>query len=279
MDIYTLSRSFWDFSFSNPEKMKPIHSSIYFFAIEHCNRLWWKEKFWFPTTMAMDAIWISNYSSYKKWLEELVEWGFIKMVQVSKNQYSANVISLIQFVWSTDKALDKALIKHGTKQHIKQDESIASIDIQVYNSTNVPITNIQDISKDIWKQALVVFWKEWVNEVIQIIKESVEEMGWVYKASTRERQYANHIAEKHKDWWQFLEKRKDWKWNIDSIREIIYFSLNPNNSFVKQIINAEDFWNKWADVIMAMRREHIEKQKQHIEKTRHNPTGNPLLNF
>lgn len=137
----------------------------------------------------------------------------------------------------------------------------------------------EDISKDIWEQALVVFWKEWVNEVIQIIKESVEEMGWVYKASTRERQYANHIAEKHKDWWQFLEKRKDWKWNIDSIREIIYFSLNPNNSFVKQIINAEDFWNKWADVIMAMRREHIEKQKQHIEKTRHNPTGNPLLNF
>ena len=143
MDIYSLSRSFWDFSFSNPEKMKPIHSSIYFFAIEHCNRLWWKDKFWFPTTMVMDAIWISNYSSYKKWLEELVEWGFIKMIQVSKNQYSANVISLIQFVWSTDKALDKALIKHGTKQHIKQDESIASIDIQVYNSTNLQNTNIQ----------------------------------------------------------------------------------------------------------------------------------------
>lgn len=91
----------------------------------------------------MDAIWISNYSSYKKWLEELVEWGFIKMIQVSKNQYSANIISLIQFVWSTDKALDKALIKHGTKQHIKQVESIASIDIQVYKDTNLQNTNIQ----------------------------------------------------------------------------------------------------------------------------------------
>jgi len=48
---------------------------------------------------------------------------------------------------------------------------------------------------------------------------------------------------------------------------------------VKQIINAEDFWNKWADVIMAMRKEHIEKRKEHIEKTKYNPTGNPLLNF
>lgn len=136
-----------------------------------------------------------------------------------------------------------------------------------------------DISIDIWEQALVVFWKEWVNEVIKTIKESVEEMWWVYKSSTRERQYANHIAEKHKDWWQFLEKRKDWKSNLESVKEIIYFSLNPNNSYVKQIINAEDFWNKWADVIMAMRKEHIEKRKEHIEKTKYNPTGNPLLNF
>lgn len=140
MDIYSLSRNFWNFSFENPEKMKPIHSAIFFFAIEHSNRLWWKEKFWFPTTMVMDAIWVSNYSSYKKWLDELVDWGFIKMIQVSKNQYSANIISLIQFVWSTDKALDKALIKHGTKQHIKHQESIASIDIQVYKDTKIQET-------------------------------------------------------------------------------------------------------------------------------------------
>lgn len=138
---------------------------------------------------------------------------------------------------------------------------------------------IEDTTIVVWEQALVVFWKEWVNEVIKTIKESVEDMWWVYKSSTRERQYANHIAEKHKDWWQFLEKRKDWKSNLESVKEIIYFSLNPNNSYVKQIINAEDFWNKWADVIMAMRKEHIEKRKEHIEKTKYNPTGNPLLNF
>jgi hypothetical protein len=45
MDIFKLTRSYWDFSFSNPEKIKPIHTAIYFFAIEHCNRLAWKEKF------------------------------------------------------------------------------------------------------------------------------------------------------------------------------------------------------------------------------------------
>lgn len=176
-----------------------------------------------------------------------------------------------------DKRASETMRPHTTEYETMRPSTDIGIDSVIGIDIASDIT--ETVSKDTGEQALVVFWKEWVNEVIQIIKESVEEMGWVYKASTRERQYANHIAEKHKDWWQFLEKRKDWKWNIDSIREIIYFSLNPNNSFVKQIINAEDFWNKWADVIMAMRREHIEKQKQHIEKTRHNPTGNPLLNF
>ena len=112
-----------------------------------------------------------------------------------------------------------------------------------------------------WEQALVVYGKEWINEVIQTIKQSVEEMQWVYRASTKERFFANHIAERHKDWWQFLEKRKDGKGNLESIREIIYFSLDPNNSYVKQIINAEDFWNKWAEVVMAMRKKYISKQK------------------
>ena len=196
MDIYSLSRSFWDFSFENPEKMKPIHSSIFFFAIEHCNRLWWKDKFWFPTTMVMDAIWISNYSSYKKWLEELVEWGFIKMIQVSKNQYSANVISLIQFVWSTDKALDKALIKHGTKQHIKQDESIASIDIQVYKDTNVQNTSLQVIEPNEYQES------------IKYLKESV---NLVYTKDLQIPEFIQDEWEWHKFVWYWSEKWKTWK--------------------------------------------------------------------
>ena len=196
MDIYSLSRSFWDFSFENPEKMKPIHSSIFFFAIEHCNRLWWKDKFWFPTTMVMDAIWISNYSSYKKWLEELVEWGFIKMIQVSKNQYSANVISLIQFVWSTDKALDKALIKHGTKQHTKQDESIASIDIQVYKDTNVQNTSLQVIEPNEYQES------------IKYLKESV---NLVYTKDLQIPEFIQDEWEWHKFVWYWSEKWKTWK--------------------------------------------------------------------
>lgn len=137
MDIYKLSRSWFDFAFENPDMIAPIHTAIYFFAIEHCNRLGWKEKFGFPTSMAMDAIGVKNYKTYIKALNELVEWGFITMVEKSKNQYSANIVALVKNTKATTKALDKASLKHISKQLPKQAQSTDSINIPIYNNTNL----------------------------------------------------------------------------------------------------------------------------------------------
>jgi len=139
MDIYTLYRNFWDFSFDNPEKVKPNHIAIFSFAIEHCNRLGWKKKFGYPTTMAMDAIGIKSYGTYIKSLNELVEWGFIIMIEKSKNQYSANIIALSNNDKAHSKALDKAFVKHASKQDESTHQSIDSIDKQVYKDNNTPI--------------------------------------------------------------------------------------------------------------------------------------------
>lgn len=133
MNGYDLSRIWFDFCFANPEIISPNHSALYFFAIEHCNRLGWKDKFGFPTEMAKDAIGIKSYNTYIKTLNDLVEWGFIKMIQRSKNQYSANIIALSKNVKAPDKALDKAIIKHKGKQGESTGESIDSI--------NKPLTN------------------------------------------------------------------------------------------------------------------------------------------
>lgn len=126
MNGYELSRNWFDWCFENPEKISPNHSALYFFCIEHCNRLGWKEKFGLPTTMAKEAIGIRSYNTYIKTLNELVEFGFIKMIEKSKNQFSSNIIALSNFDKAVNKALDKALIKHKTKQR----ESIDSIDKQ-----------------------------------------------------------------------------------------------------------------------------------------------------
>ena len=144
MNIYDLSRNFFNFSFENPEKIKPNHIAIYFFAVEHCNRLGWKEKFGLPTTMVMEAIGIKSYTTYINSLNDLVSYGFIKMIEKSKNQYSSNIVALSNFDKAHDKALDKALIKHTSKHMVKQCESTVSIDKQIYNNTNTQINKSTD---------------------------------------------------------------------------------------------------------------------------------------
>lgn len=156
---YDLSRSWFDFCFKHPDKIKPNHSAVYFFAIEHCNRLGWKEKFGFPTTMVMEAIGIKSYNTYINTLNELVEWKFIKMIERSKNQYSANIIALSNNDKALDKALDKAFIKHATKQSESTSESIDSIDKQ---ETNKPLTKNQK-QKDI---ILEILKEDKYNEII-----------------------------------------------------------------------------------------------------------------
>lgn len=145
MDIFKLSRDFFDWSFENPEKITPTHSAIYFFAIEHCNRLWWKEKFWFPTSMAMEAIWIRKWETYNKAFRNLVEWWFIKEIEKSRNQYSSCIISIWSATPKNGKALDKALVKHGKKHSVKHSESTGVIDIQ---ETSKQETRVKDFSID-----------------------------------------------------------------------------------------------------------------------------------
>lgn len=177
MNGYDLSRSFWNFAFENPEKIKPTHISIYFFAIEHCNRLGWKEKFGFPTSMVLEGIGIKSYSVYKKAFDELVSFGFIEVVEYSKNQFSSNIIALKEYCKANykapTKALDKALIKHASKHlqstyqstyqsnHQSTLQSTVSIDKQLTKnkeqgtkeqekpSTGVMILSLKDFEKEI----------------------------------------------------------------------------------------------------------------------------------
>lgn len=136
MDYFKLTRAFWDYAFENPEKIKPNHCALYLFIVEHCNRLGWKKKFGLPTTMAKDAIGIRSYNTYIITLNDLVEFGLIELIEKSKNQYSSNIIAISNFDKALVKALDKATIKHVTKQSESTSESIYSIDKQ---DTNIQI--------------------------------------------------------------------------------------------------------------------------------------------
>ena len=116
MNSYELSRNWFDWCFENPEKISPNHSAMYFFIIEHCNRLGWKEKFGLPMEMTKDAIGIKNYRTFSNTFNDLVEWGFINLIQKSKNQYSSNVIAIVKNTKAKSKALDTAMQKQSQKQ-------------------------------------------------------------------------------------------------------------------------------------------------------------------
>ena len=143
MNSYELSRQWFDFAFENPHKINPHHTAIYFFAIERCNRLGWKKIFGLPTSMVLEAIGMKSYGSYKKYFDDLVILGFIKVHEYSKNQHSSNIIELTLNVKAGIKALDKALIKHATKQ----DESTSESTSESIDSINKQV-NKEQLNKE-----------------------------------------------------------------------------------------------------------------------------------
>jgi len=201
INSYKLSRDWFDFCFENPDIVRPIHSAIYFFAIEHCNRLGWKDKFGFPSQMAMEAIGVKNWRTYSSALNELVDFGFIKMIQISKNQYSSNIIAIVKNTKASTKALDKALSKHSTKHS----QSTVSIDKQEETINNEQLNNAWRKNFDIYKSELLDWFEniktdyEYLAEqekfnpgidVVLSIEKSIKvfwgtEAGWKNKKSSK----------------------------------------------------------------------------------------------
>lgn len=138
MNSYELSRAFWNWAFDNPEKISPNHAAIYFFAIEHCNRLGWKKKFGFPSQMTMDAIGIRKHTTYIRYFNDLVDFGFFKLIEKSKNQYSSNIICLTNALPKKGQAMDKAMLMHGVKHGEKQKEYKQTSNQEQLNNVTAP---------------------------------------------------------------------------------------------------------------------------------------------
>lgn len=94
MNTFELSRVFFDYCINNPDKIKTGNIALYYFIIDHCNRLGWPEKVGLPSYYAMSVLGIARYETYKSYLQTLVDCGFVNIVELSKNQYTSTVISL-----------------------------------------------------------------------------------------------------------------------------------------------------------------------------------------
>lgn len=112
--MFEYIKNFYRWAEENPEKVKPYHWAIYMVAVEKCNQLGWKEKFGLPTYHALEIAGISSRRTYYKGLYELVEFGFLRIIQKAKNQHQSVVISLVTSQSKNDISEDTAEQQHVT---------------------------------------------------------------------------------------------------------------------------------------------------------------------
>jgi len=111
MTGYDLSRSWFNFRFENPSKVRSVHTELYLYLVDQWNRLGQKTEIGLPTKFTMDCLGIGSYNTFKNTLSDLVRWGFVKVVKDSVNQHSAKIVALSKNDKASDKALDKATTK------------------------------------------------------------------------------------------------------------------------------------------------------------------------
>ncbi|MBK8736530.1 MAG: hypothetical protein IPL98_11795 [Saprospiraceae bacterium] len=136
----------------------------------------------------MDAIGIKKHETYIRYFNDLIEWGFLILIQKSTNQYSSNIISINNAMPKKGKALEKASRKHGRKQVESIGESNSSIykPIKLLNNNKLLKENkesflkneIQDLENENFEEKEKVAQKEKESKAdelpdeVEIIKSS-----------------------------------------------------------------------------------------------------------
>jgi hypothetical protein len=118
---YMLTELWFNFSFENTEKVTGNHGNMWQYIVFLNNKLNWVENFGLPRQYVMGIIGIKNHKTYSKVLNDLVEWGFVEVIQESKNQYSSTIISIknsYAMVKNTT-ALYKQVLQH-LPEHLPQ---------------------------------------------------------------------------------------------------------------------------------------------------------------
>lgn len=91
---YHLTTQWFKFCQSGECVVRPIHTALYLYSIHLCNTLKWKINFGLPTDSTMGVLGMKNKKTYYLILQDLIDFGFIKLVEKSINQHTANIICL-----------------------------------------------------------------------------------------------------------------------------------------------------------------------------------------
>lgn len=111
MNGYQLTDAWFEFRFQHPEKVSHAHTELYFYLVYHWNKLSQKEKIGLPSAVTMEATGIRNYKTYRKCIQDLAKFGFIRIVSEAINQHQAMVVAWGKNTKADTEALPEALTK------------------------------------------------------------------------------------------------------------------------------------------------------------------------
>lgn len=124
---YSLTRDWFNFAASNYGKVSPTDGILFLYIVELCNRVGWKPVFGLPTDRTMQAIGVKNWRTYKKSIDNLVQWGFIEVVEKAVNQETATRVAI---VWNTEADTVAGTEAETTAQQERiQQQSRGAVDI------------------------------------------------------------------------------------------------------------------------------------------------------
>jgi len=145
MNGYELSRVWFAYTYNHPDKFSPIDTALYVWIIEVFNRARWSEKIYLPSGQAMQHIGCKSYKAYINSFNKLEAEGFIKVVERSKNQYTANIIALV----SNAKALTEASTKATTKATTEASTEALTNASTVYKNIEHTTKNIEPFASEV----------------------------------------------------------------------------------------------------------------------------------
>ena len=248
MNGYDLSRAFVDWAFENPSKVRPIHWAVYFFAIEHCNRLGWKQEFGLPSYMTMEAIGVKKHATFASALKDLEDWGFISLIERSKNQYTANIITLNAMPKNgkaQGKALDKARSKHREKHGQSTGSGMVAIDKQENPKTLNPKTPLYSPNGEVGEGPSFEEWQQYWRLKGRDENHIDCENAWNYY---EEREWTDKLGKKVVNWKNKMTNLSWFKecpkasFDVDSD----HCKENPPKDWLDEMINKWGFSRKQA---------------------------------
>ena len=141
MNGYQLTRQWFEWRFNNPGKLSSAHAELYFYIVDRWNYFGQKSEFGLPRMHTMEVLSIGSRNTYKKLFGDLIDYGFIKLIRESCNQYHhASIIGLSKFEQAPDTPLDTP-----TEQAVEQAPD--PIGKPINQETNEPIKTEQEFKE------------------------------------------------------------------------------------------------------------------------------------